>query len=481
MKKTIWALACLFLCLAASSQAQQLHRRDWIGYKVSDDPAYVSVGIPLFADSATGYFTTGPVYGQTKWYRTLNGGATWQNVVFYGLAPLDTDKLYPLYYCAPSPNSIFFVGGSYSKIIYSQDRGLHWDTAWSKAQGSVAVDVHQYFTMFTEQTGIAGRGAFKTLTGVRGFLPNPTDSMFKTAENSWESGGSISPSGGDFSSMQYGCFPVMDRNLYNGRGLTTIVTEDGGATWKKYDTIFPGYENDSLYGDCRFQKGTLNVWEFPLRRRETPEPTAEWYHSKNNPSFNISYCYSEDGGKTWGYDTSFFSRKIFVFGVAPGNVWMLLLPKPYGNYSRDGIHSPYPPPLANTIAHTTDYGKTWDLDTVSLNVPDIGKAGAAQLYFTDKDHGWISAMINKTPYVFKYLPTKFSDVSEAPSAQSLEVYPNPARDVLHVEASGSVQVLDALGRAYALPNHDGTLDVSQLPVGVYYISDGKQRARFVKE
>lgn len=67
------------------------------------------------------------------------------------------------------------------------------------------------------------------------------------------------------------------------------------------------------------------------------------------------------------------------------------------------------------------------------------------------------------------------------------VYPNPATSILNINAAMQhVQILDALGRTYPVPNRDGTLDITALPLGVYYISDGsthgaKQWSRFVKD
>ncbi len=64
----------------------------------------------------------------------------------------------------------------------------------------------------------------------------------------------------------------------------------------------------------------------------------------------------------------------------------------------------------------------------------------------------------------------------------VEVYPNPARDVLNVEGfSGKVTVVDALGRMYLCPRQNGTLNVRGLSSGIYFISDGMSRAKFVKE
>ncbi|HET6400003.1 MAG TPA: T9SS type A sorting domain-containing protein [Candidatus Kapabacteria bacterium] len=85
------------------------------------------------------------------------------------------------------------------------------------------------------------------------------------------------------------------------------------------------------------------------------------------------------------------------------------------------------------------------------------------------------------------VPALQSSVSELPGGpisqyRWLQPYPNPARDMLNVEGfSGKVSILDALGRAHACPLQNGKLDISMLPAGIYYVSDGHSRAKFVKE
>jgi hypothetical protein len=65
---------------------------------------------------------------------------------------------------------------------------------------------------------------------------------------------------------------------------------------------------------------------------------------------------------------------------------------------------------------------------------------------------------------------------------SLTVYPDPVSDLLHVEnATGPLSIFDPYGHAFPMPASESTVDVSQLSPGVYFVSDGTQRARFVKE
>jgi photosystem II stability/assembly factor-like uncharacterized protein len=67
------------------------------------------------------------------------------------------------------------------------------------------------------------------------------------------------------------------------------------------------------------------------------------------------------------------------------------------------------------------------------------------------------------------------------------IEPNPAGSTIVIKLSASTSapiaytLSDALGRSYAVPQSGNTLDVSSLPTGVYFVSDGVSRVKFVKE
>jgi hypothetical protein len=482
-------------CILSSAFA---HRRDWTEIRVSSDTV-VGINDLFFADSATGYLCTlySPYPSQPwihayRWYRTINGGNSWEKVTFTGISPSDTNYIGTLQHCTPTPNSIFLAKGApLKKIIYSLDRGLHWDSV-----STHALDFDQFFTMFTEKKGIGigyppGKPTLvKASNGVRDFSTTTGDSMFSAsiANNKFQS--QFFTPAGDFSSQNVGCLIIADSSLHNGCGLTSIITETSGNTWKKYNTIFPGYETDTLYGDIKFQQGTSNVWEFPFRQTWSPTFSV-WarVYLLNHPSFNISYCYSSDYGKTWGYDTSYYLRSSAVFGVSPGNVWMLLLDNSINTYGE-----PYPP--AHIIAHTTDYGQTWDLDSASLNVPDIGKFDGRIFYFKDKSHGWLAGLLNNIPYVFKFKPENSSvemeDLNRKFSGLAYEVSPNPCVNSVVITcfprpSIQKVELFDFLGRQFDVPtsieSNSITLNTKELHSGVWVAlishSGGYSTARFI--
>ena len=63
-----------------------------------------------------------------------------------------------------------------------------------------------------------------------------------------------------------------------------------------------------------------------------------------------------------------------------------------------------------------------------------------------------------------------------------QIYPNPATETVNITFSSvRLTIFDPLGRSYSVKRTGSTLDISSLPSGVYFISDGSSRAKFVKE
>ncbi len=139
-------------------------------------------------------------------------------------------------------------------------------------------------------------------------------------------------------------------------------------------------------------------------------------------------------------------------------------------------------PLGQIII-TTDHGATWKLETVPLDngmpyneINSVAITGSGRVIASiilDSSNGDVLA----------YLEPSSSSVEEPKTMQSnLAVYPNPASGTITVANSESlVAILDPLGRTYEAKRTGNTLDVSALPSGVYFISDGHSRAKFVKE
>jgi hypothetical protein len=468
MKRVI--IISLILIVAICGYGQT-HTGNWSSYKMSSD-SVTEVTSLFFADSVVGYIGCAyepqpgfPWEDIFRWYKTLDGGLSWTQMAFNG--PSLIAQNFGGQPCAPTHNSIFSIADQapdFTYIIRSLDNGDHWDTIRNN------LHVSQFFTMFTEKYGVGIGGTesypvfMQTFDGGNSFGPSHNDSLFSA---------SLAASGqtnynAQFSSELHGTYICGDLSINKGNGLTTLVTNNGGNSWEKHHTDFPGYENYDVEGFIQYQKGTPNLWLLPADQSlnlDLSGPRNAIYRTQ--PDFHISYCFSTDYGVTWGYDTSFWRDCSGFYGVSPGNVWMTLCNNPLG-----ATNPPFP---AYKISHTTDFGKSWDID-VSTLIND-GKYDAEAIYFTDANHGWIIALHNGMPYIFIYHPLKNSVIENSKDLSGqLQVFPIPAIDQVIINfPSGDLpmqtEVYDIVGRQYFPPykifNSSIQIDTHDLPAGIW--------------
>ena len=150
------------------------------------------------------------------------------------------------------------------------------------------------------------------------------------------------------------------------------------------------------------------------------------------------------------------------------------------------------------ILLSKDGGTTWELDTVLLD-DGVSYSVIPLVTVTGSGRAIAAIDVNTTGQlrsVLAYLePIPSSVTPTANPQQNLTLYPNPATNVLNlVSPSGTISISDPLGREYSvfttpqpppipLRSIGGgvTVDISTLPSGVYFVSDGVNRAKFVKE
>ncbi|SEF80931.1 Por secretion system C-terminal sorting domain-containing protein [Halpernia humi] len=150
--------------------------------------------------------------------------------------------------------------------------------------------------------------------------------------------------------------------------------------------------------------------------------------------------------------------------------------------------SPYN--VANVkIDYTNDDGATWTVlsnstannGTASVTFPDT--LGASTPYVRVSAIGNVFFAVNKVTLTAATLKTSETKVNK------LQLYPNPAKDVLNVKnisAKSTYKIYDTTGKLVASGNLNGTeIKVNNLPKGVYVITlntDGKaQQSKFIKE
>jgi hypothetical protein len=137
------------------------------------------------------------------------------------------------------------------------------------------------------------------------------------------------------------------------------------------------------------------------------------------------------------------------------------------------------------ILLSTDRGAAWELDTVplansapyssitSLAITGSGRIIASIRTDSNVEISSVLAYLEKVASGFK---------SEISSQDFFSIFPNPATNDIQITTSaGNISILDPLGPTYEAKRTGNTLDVSALPSGVYFISDGHSRAKFVKE
>ena len=72
--------------------------------------------------------------------------------------------------------------------------------------------------------------------------------------------------------------------------------------------------------------------------------------------------------------------------------------------------------------------------------------------------------------------------SVADTDASIHIYPNPATDVIHISSptSSPIRIYDTTGRLVKFAS-DNTINISDLPVGIYILSTDNQRIKFIKQ
>ncbi len=170
-----------------------------------------------------------------------------------------------------------------------------------------------------------------------------------------------------------------------------------------------------------------------------------------------------------------------------------------------------------TMVQSTDDGTSWQIASSTITPLSFALSGDSIVYFScglantngsgvmkSLDGGntfnWVSfsndteirpiaVNPNATLYagtvedgLFRYIPAASSVETSVSSPENFTIFPNPATNQIQIISGvGNISILDPLGRSYEVKQTGNTLDVSALPSGVYFVSDGQSRAKFVKQ
>ncbi len=353
-------------------------------------------------------------------WKTLNGGATWSKIWGDGSAG---DNYYVSDICFKDSMTGWFCMSSSNECYRTTDGGIHW------------TNLIEHDSEFSPEALYYCSGTNKLFLSLAGGIVVSTD-----LGDSWKLVVSYGSTGVSFSNDSIGIASAYPTDSTSG----IIRTTDGGLNWSVVDTVAIGSQLLAI-------PGTPICFEADRGR--------------------IIIRRSDDYGKTWRVINELDST-LFGTGVIRGDTTRLYIK------------------TVNSMYVSTDQGITWSNDhgpgsdgDVTFSIDKFYSAKGVTV--AGRNYGTILA--TSGGLWEETWPT--SGVAEqVDSASSFRVFPNPAGSSITVErASGSVAVYDPLGRSCTTPQPPPwkgggvVLDVSGLPSGMYFVSDGVQRTKFIKE
>jgi hypothetical protein len=500
LKIVIGVLALLF-CTSLSAQT-----RNWKMVTSIPEDGLVS-GQLYFPDSVHGYLiarktndASVPAYDNVCFYRTLDGGLTWLKIDFRSILGQDTGYYtsdFTFRFDAISPNSCLISNAeAYNPqdnltFYWSENNGSSWfpTRTFNGVQRSdylieaaphdhevVGLRINNYYP------GAHASGQFEvSATNGTVFDDIRWDStllqniLIQNSDYHLE----VNNHGFDFFDDYTWIITVSDNSnseITDPEKPYTLVTllakdldsdADPGTYWEAYPNVIPDFPSSltANYFDIHCVRGTESVYLF-----------SGYGGQGQSPFYGINFLYSSDQGRYWNIDSSFVTggasyRRGYAVS-APSEVWSTVIP-PFTTI--------YPNTPAIWISHSTNDGKTWNIDSLSLFVNENEYYDGKNMTFSDRNHGWMFAQSVKThnSAIFRYEGLSNS-VNDMPKINRivLSAYPNPAvKDVTigspDIQGIDGVEVFDLLGRKWSCPyvikneSHSATIKTAALPAGSY--------------
>ncbi len=234
-------------------------------------------------------------------------------------------------------------------------------------------------------------------------------------------------------------------------------------SWQSVDSVeVPFWPKDSLitglyYANFNFGSGDTMI--------------VSGVNRQLNSDAYIVFCRSFDGGKNW---------QRTLYNPTQGYVYIRT-----ARISNEIILSSR---TLQTTVWSTDVGSTWQTDTMLFDKDFLDFSRVWFKFATTSDGSIVGAFGGGvgtnilTALGRAKLPTHSDVKGHAQTVGVACIYPNPTTGYFHVGSlHDPVTILDPLGRLYRVPVNENALDVSRLPNGVYFITDGRNRTKFVKE
>ncbi len=105
-------------------------------------------------------------------------------------------------------------------------------------------------------------------------------------------------------------------------------------------------------------------------------------------------------------------------------------------------------------------------------------------FFYDQNFGYYSFGFRNDSVEIRHFTPNLSIIEEPSTNPTLMVYPNPTSNFLFIqdaEPGQAYQIADVLGRIYQQGNYQETIDVSDLPAGLYLVQMGEHSWKFLKK
>ena len=200
------------------------------------------------------------------------------------------------------------------------------------------------------------------------------------------------------------------------------------------------------------------------------------------------YLETTNDGATWQTENNVSGGRVTIISNPAPNVLLATVAHvqqeggddgfvALGGAGYDGVRDNF----VDSLYFSSDNGATWSKDTITFDGNSIGR-----MVWFSPTNGYVVTWSDSSTYLYHYsIPDSTKEIVQTPVytiATPLTVFPSPAQLQISIVPFGSViTIVDVLGHPYDCSRNVNTLDVSSLPPGVYFVSDGRSQAKFVKE
>ncbi len=414
--------------------------------------------IVVLIDSAVGY--NGNLISTDHVLISSDGGIVWQSVstpIFQYDSPSSGLPLNPVVSYLP-PNTLLVAAMQQygnSTIFRSSDLGATWDS------GSVAGKVITKFAFINPLLGFASGTLFDLNAKTETATIDKTTDGGQTWTTIFTKQIIVSP--GSYYNATAGLYSIAFADSLHGFACgpwgLILRTNDGGVTWNQMNSDYTDdAEGNDLLSDVAYPDTNHAMIA-------SSDGSVLVYHPNGILSLpNITFPLFSPPAAPQTFDVTWDS--------VPGAT----------RYSISITTSNYPNPGDTTIALDSNVTDTfYQLSNLVDTSPPPESGGRQYEIYLQAFNASNQSNVAERAFIV-YAPSNVVTKVPEDSVFSIVVYPNPAHGVLNMEGfSGKVTVIDALGRTRDCPWENGNLNIANLPAGIYYVSDGYSRAKFVKQ